>query len=245
MPTSTATNETCPPFLFGVSRRRCENESGSQHDLAQSVFRGSRRQVQGSNGLNPAQLRRPLGSTQILPPRHIRVKHSCQSGHAVIKARGVAHTPRVDSREDRIRLLSEKGRATKERMNRKQATLFEIFEGEELKGTNVIEQDKHSQQHSQVNTARRLSCNWVMRKSCIWCCNNAVSFARRQSGELYSIHRVRRVQQLVEPLSGHGAIWCRDERQRSKVITRTTVIKFAVEREHQQIQLLHDQQPME
>ena len=72
------------------------------------MLRGYKRQVQGSNGLNPAQPRRPLGSTQTIPPEHSRVQYPCSGGHAIIKALGLAHIPMVDSREDMIRLPSEK-----------------------------------------------------------------------------------------------------------------------------------------
>ena len=76
--------------------------------LGQLVLQGHKRQVQGSNWSNPAQPRRPWGSTQILLSRHNRVKHPCRDSHAVINAWGIAHIPRVVSREDRIQLLSEK-----------------------------------------------------------------------------------------------------------------------------------------
>ena len=88
--------------------------------------------------MTPPSVAVPMGSTQILPPRHNRVKHLCQSGHVVIKVWGIVHIPRVDSREDRIRLPSEKGRTTNERMNGKQTTLVEIFEGEESKVTSIV-----------------------------------------------------------------------------------------------------------
>ena len=183
-------------------RHRGENESGNQDDLGQLVLRGSKRQVQGSNGSNPAQPCRPLGSTQTPLLRHNRVKFPCQSSHAVIKAWGVAHTLGVDSREDRIRLPSEKGRTTEQTVNMAQTTWCKNFENEDLGNINVIEHDEHTQQHNRVSTTQGLSCNWAIKETCTWCYNNKVSPARRQSGELYSIHRVRRMQKLAEPLRG-------------------------------------------
>ena len=49
--------------------------SGRFASLEQSVLQGTKRQVQGYNGSNNAQLRRAWGSTQALPPEHGRVKH--------------------------------------------------------------------------------------------------------------------------------------------------------------------------
>ena len=86
-----------------------ENGNGSQSDLGQSVFQGYKRQVQGSNGLNPAQFCRPWGSTQIFPSRHNEAQRFRQDGRAVVKAWGIVDIPRVDPREGRIRLPSEKG----------------------------------------------------------------------------------------------------------------------------------------
>ena len=93
--------------LLEKSTKCSRQDEDGMTGLGQPVLRGFRRQVQGSNGLNPAQPCRPLGSTQMFPPRHNRVKHHCQSG--LIKAWGIAHIPRVDPREGRIRLSCEKG----------------------------------------------------------------------------------------------------------------------------------------
>ena len=101
-----------------LTRQRRKNSSG----LGQPVLQGYKRQVQGYNGSNSAHPRRPWGSTQTLPSRHNRVKHPCQDGHAVIQAWGVAHTPRVASREGRIRLPSEKGITPVARMNEQDTT---------------------------------------------------------------------------------------------------------------------------
>ena len=70
------------------------------------VLQGYKRQVQGSNRLNPAQPCRPWGSTQIVPSEHNRTQRSCSDGRA--NARGVAHIPAVVSREGMIWLPSEK-----------------------------------------------------------------------------------------------------------------------------------------
>ena len=88
-------------------RRRCCGHI-SIIDLGQPVLQGYKQQVQGSNGWNPAQLCCPWGSTQTFPSMHNRVKHPCRDGHAVIQAWGIAHIPRVDPREGRIRLPREK-----------------------------------------------------------------------------------------------------------------------------------------
>ena len=72
----------------------------------QPVLQGYKRQVQGFNGLNPAQLGRPWGSTQIVPSEHNRTQRSWSDGRA--SARGIAHIPTVVSREGMIWLPSEK-----------------------------------------------------------------------------------------------------------------------------------------
>ena len=59
--------------------------------------------------MSPAQFCRPWGSTQTLPPKHNEAQRFCQDGDAVIQAWGIAHIPKVDPRERRIRLPSEKG----------------------------------------------------------------------------------------------------------------------------------------
>ena len=51
-------------------------------DLGQLVLQGYKRQVQGSNGSNPAQPRRPWGLTRTDPSGHNRVRHPCPDGHA-------------------------------------------------------------------------------------------------------------------------------------------------------------------
>ena len=96
--------------FVGDSPQRRENENDCQKDLGQSVLQGYKRQVQGSNGPNAAQLGRPWCSTQTLPPRHNQIQRPRQGGHAVIKTWDVANISRVDSRESRIRLSSENGR---------------------------------------------------------------------------------------------------------------------------------------
>ena len=86
-----------------------ESRNSSHLDLGQSVLQGYKRQVQGFNGLQPALPCRPWGSAQTLPSRHNEAQRPRQDGRAVVKAWGIAHIPRVDLREDRIRLPSEKG----------------------------------------------------------------------------------------------------------------------------------------
>ena len=51
-------------------------------DLGQLVLQGRKRPVQGSNGLNPAQPRRPWGPTRTGPSGHNRVQYLCPDGHA-------------------------------------------------------------------------------------------------------------------------------------------------------------------
>ena len=80
---------------------------GGWTDPGQSGLQGYKRRVQGSNGLNPAQLSRPGGSTQIVPLRHNRAQRLCRGGHANV-AWGAARTPTVVSRQGRTRLPSEK-----------------------------------------------------------------------------------------------------------------------------------------
>ena len=78
--------------------------------LEQSVLQGTQRQVQGYNGSNSAQFRRPWSATQTFPFEHNRVKHLCSGGHVTCtETWGSARVPRVDPREDMIRLLCEKG----------------------------------------------------------------------------------------------------------------------------------------
>ena len=102
---------TCAGEINVVSRRLTS--------LEQPVLQGYKRQVQGYNWLNPAQPSRPWGSTQTLPSEHNRVKHPCSDGHVTgIETWGIARMPRVVPREDRIRLLREKG-PYKERMPNK------------------------------------------------------------------------------------------------------------------------------
>ena len=93
----------------GACHTTIVNRNSSQSDLGQPVLQRFKRQVQGSNELNPAQPRRPWGSTQPFPSRHNEAQRLRQGGHAVIKAWGIAHIPGVVSREGRIRLPSEKG----------------------------------------------------------------------------------------------------------------------------------------
>ena len=92
------------------------NANSSLTGLGQLVLRGYKRRVQGSNGLNSAQLSRPRGSTQTPPSRH-RLR---RDGHVVIEAWAIAHIPGLVSREDRTQLPSEKGHNGKTRMNREQ-----------------------------------------------------------------------------------------------------------------------------
>ena len=84
----------------------------SQRGLGRSVFRGCKRRVQGSNGLNSAQLSRPRGSTQTIPSRHDGAQRPRRDAHAVIKAWGTAHVPMVVSWEGGIRPPIEKGQQT-------------------------------------------------------------------------------------------------------------------------------------
>ena len=93
-------NVVCGKRQQDISRRR---------GLEQSVLQGCKRQVQGSNGLNPAQPRRPWGSTQTIPSRRNEAQRPRRDGRAVVKAWGTVHVPMVVSREGRIRLLNEKG----------------------------------------------------------------------------------------------------------------------------------------
>ena len=86
----------------GLNMLQC----GEQQDTELSVFRGYKRRVKGSNGRATAQLSRPRGSTQTIPPEHDRVQCICSGGHA--RARGIAHIPMVVSREGMARLLSQK-----------------------------------------------------------------------------------------------------------------------------------------
>ena len=76
--------ESAKPKL-NVEFSTCAGElnvvSGRLTSLEQSVLQGTKRQVQGYNGLNSAQPRRPWGSTQTLLCEHNRVKHSCSDGH--------------------------------------------------------------------------------------------------------------------------------------------------------------------
>ena len=51
-------------------------------DLGHLVLWGFKRQVQGSNGLNPAQPCRPQGLTRTVPSGHNRVQYPCPDGHA-------------------------------------------------------------------------------------------------------------------------------------------------------------------
>ena len=107
-----------------MSQKTTKNWNSSQADLGQSVLRGYKRRVKGSNGrgahhvcMPTAQLSRPRGSTQTLPPRHNEAQRHRRDCHAVIKACGIAHIPGVDPREGRIRLPSEKGHTWDKRMN--------------------------------------------------------------------------------------------------------------------------------
>ena len=97
---------------------------GSVTSLEQPVLQGYKRQVQGSTGSNSAQSRRPWGSTQTLPSEHNRVQYPCLDGHAVIHAWGIARMPRVVSREDRTRLLSEKGSDNKKPLYKSSAEVL-------------------------------------------------------------------------------------------------------------------------
>ena len=87
------------------------NGNSSQADLGQSVLRGYKRRVKGSNGRATAQLSRPRVPTQTLSSEQNRMQYPCLGGHAVIKAWRIAYIPRVDPREGRTRLPSEKGYA--------------------------------------------------------------------------------------------------------------------------------------
>ena len=96
-----------------------------QHDLTsscQQVLGGYKWQMQGSNGLNSAQLGQARGSTQTIPSEHNRVKHPCSDGHAVIKAWGIAYIPMADSREGRTRLFGEKIHPRDDRHRRRRTT---------------------------------------------------------------------------------------------------------------------------
>ena len=68
-----------------LNQRMCKGEINvlCKHggSLEQSVLHGYTRQVQGSNGSNPAQTDRPWGSTQIFPSEHNRVQYPCSDGH--------------------------------------------------------------------------------------------------------------------------------------------------------------------
>ena len=81
------------------------------------MLQGYARQVQGYNGSNSAQPERPWDSTQTLPSRHNKAQRPCQDGHAVIQAWGIAHVPRVVSREGVTRLSREQGQTTDDKMN--------------------------------------------------------------------------------------------------------------------------------
>ena len=82
-------------------------------DLGQLVLQGSKRQVQGSNGWNAAQLDRAWGSAQTGPSRHNRVQYPCLGGCVTgTETQGRVRLPPVVSREDMTQLSCEKGPST-------------------------------------------------------------------------------------------------------------------------------------
>ena len=147
------------------------------------MLQGFKRQVQGSNGSNPAQLGRPWGSTQTLPSRHNEAQRLRQDGHAVIKAWGIAHIPGVVSREDRIRLSSEKGLNIESWQKQPQSL------GQLGKDKIVSPEKKH---HNHKARARTTINNGMGSTTTIVANTEDHKYprplARRQSGELYRIY---------------------------------------------------------
>ena len=164
--------------IKGRGRVRCERE---ETDIEQSVLRGSKRRVQGSNGLNSARLSRPRGSTQTFPSEHDRVQYACSDGHAVIKAWGIAHIPGVVSREGMTRLLSENCPYTKRLRNQSYA----IGMGSTIT-TNTTTTTPTYWNDREVTRVRLVK----------------VPLARRQPGDLYRMngHNGQSLQQLAGSL---------------------------------------------
>ena len=198
--------------IKGRGRVRCERE---ETDIEQSVLRGSKRRVQGSNGLNSARLSRPRGSTQTRPSDHNRVQYLCSDGHAVIKAWGIAHIPGVVPRDCMTRLLSEKCPYTQRWRNQSYAI------GMGLRISTI--------------TATTTPSYWNEREV-IWATLEKIPLARRQPGGALSHEQAQwTINATVGWVpSGHGAIWCRSERQKCmKAKTRRMAFRPAVERELQ------------
>ena len=174
--------------------------------LGQLVLQGDKRQVQGSNWLNPAQPRRPWGSTQTLLSRHNRVKHPCRDSHAVIHAWGIARIPRVVSREDRIQLPSEKDQNYRRLMNVNHAK--PIVQPQLLQGWD--------QQHDNNNNTTTTSpLRGVSQESSI----TIMITKTLKLGELnIDVGPMEKMDwsksqhnSWLGPPLGHGAIWCRSD----------------------------------